>query len=111
MNNNEKRRIISDQGSLQHHLSQPPNQKKRNEEDDSLENADPNDSRADEKVIVNEQVGNKTVNAPSQTAVNSSEGISSDEETINQTTIHTSLSNKKGALTAPFLFGHYNMYY
>lgn len=41
--------------------------------DDSLAEASPYDSRSDEKVIVNEQLENKTVNTPSQTAVNSSE--------------------------------------
>jgi hypothetical protein len=84
MSNYENLHRHSEDANLYMHLSQPPNTKKRNEQDDdSLENANPNDSRADEKVIVNEQVGNKTVNAPSQTAVNTSEGISSDEETIN----------------------------
>jgi hypothetical protein len=63
--------------------SQPPDPTKRKEGgDDSLENASPSDSRADEKVIVNEQSGNKTVNAPSQTAVNTSENESSDEDTV-----------------------------
>lgn len=63
--------------------SQPPDPTKRREkEDDSLENANPSDSRADEKVIVNEQTSNKTVNAPSQTAVNTSENESSDDDTI-----------------------------
>lgn len=63
--------------------SQPPDPTKRREKgDDSLENANPNDSRADEKVIVNEQSSNKTVNAPSQTAVNTSENESSDDDTI-----------------------------
>jgi hypothetical protein len=50
--------------------------------EDSAEQISPTDNNADEKVIVNEQREHKTVNAPSQTAVNSSEGISSDEETI-----------------------------
>ena len=53
---------------------------KREGGDDALADTSPTDSRADEKVIVNEQVSNKTVNAPSQTAVNTSEGIGSDEE-------------------------------
>ncbi|MCU7549533.1 hypothetical protein OCK74_10430 [Chitinophagaceae bacterium LB-8] len=62
---------------------QPPDPtKKRERSEDSLENANPADSRADEKVIVNEQAGNKTVNAPSQTAVNTSENESSDEDTV-----------------------------
>jgi hypothetical protein len=51
--------------------------------DDSLADSSPTDSRSDEKVIVNEQRGNKTVNAPSQTAANTSEGSSYDEEIIN----------------------------
>jgi hypothetical protein len=50
--------------------------------EDSAEEISPTDESADEKVIVNEQREQKTVNAPSQTAVNSSEGISNDEETI-----------------------------
>jgi hypothetical protein len=63
--------------------SQPPDPTKRKEDgDDSLENANPSDSRADEKVIVNEQSGNKAVNAPSQTAVNTSENESSDDDTV-----------------------------
>ena len=50
--------------------------------DDSLAEASPTDPRDDEKVIVNEQREHKTVNTPSQTAANTSEGISSDEDTI-----------------------------
>jgi hypothetical protein len=50
--------------------------------EDSAEHISPTDGNADEKVIVNEQREHKTVNAPSQTAVNSSEGISNDEDTI-----------------------------
>ena len=50
--------------------------------EDSAADMSPTDSNADEKVIVNEQREHKTVNAPSQTAVNSSEGITNDEETI-----------------------------
>jgi hypothetical protein len=84
MNRNENRIFLAEEVTLQEYLSQPPDPKKRKEkEDDSLENANPDDSRADEKVIVNEQVSNKTVNAPSQTAVNASEEEGSDEETIN----------------------------
>ena len=48
--------------------------------DDSLVNSSPTDSRSDEKVVVNEQRGDKIVNEPSQTAVNTSEGNSNDEE-------------------------------
>lgn len=51
--------------------------------DDSLAETSPTDSRADEKVIVNEQRENKTVNAPSQTAANTSENVSNDEEIVN----------------------------
>jgi hypothetical protein len=50
--------------------------------DDSLAEASPYDSRDDEKVIVNEQRENKTVNRPSQTAANTSEEASSDEEVL-----------------------------
>ncbi len=57
---------------------------KHNGDDESLESSSPNDTRSDEKVIVNEQRGNKTVNEPSQTAPNTSEDISSDEEIVNQ---------------------------
>ena len=49
---------------------------------DSAEDMSPTDNNADEKVIVNEQREHKTVNTPSQTAVNTSEGISNDEDTI-----------------------------
>ena len=52
--------------------------------EDSLASSSPTDSRSDEKVIVNEQRANKTVNAPSQTAVNASEGNSFDDEIIDQ---------------------------
>ena len=50
--------------------------------DDSLVNSSPTDSRSDEKVVVNEQRASKTVNAPSQTAANTSEGSSYDDELI-----------------------------
>jgi len=50
--------------------------------DDSLANSSPTDSRSDEKVVVNEQRANKTVNAPSQTAAHTSEGSSYDDEII-----------------------------
>jgi hypothetical protein len=50
--------------------------------DDSLAEASPYDSRNDEKVIVNEQRENKTVNRPSQTAANLSELEGSDEEAL-----------------------------
>jgi hypothetical protein len=51
--------------------------------DDSLAESSPIDTRSDEKVIVNEQRANKTVNAPSQTAANTSEASSNDEEIVN----------------------------
>jgi hypothetical protein len=51
--------------------------------DDSLVDSSPTDSRSDEKVVVNEQRANKTVNAPSQTAAHTSEGSSYDDEIIN----------------------------
>lgn len=52
-------------------------------DDDSLVNSSPADSRSDEKVIVNEQRANKIVNAPSQTAANTSEEAGYDEEIVN----------------------------
>lgn len=50
--------------------------------DDAITNSNPNDNRLDEKVIVNEQRSNKTVNAPSQTAANTSEDNATDDELI-----------------------------
>lgn len=50
--------------------------------EDSVENMSPTDSRADEKVIVNEQRESKAVNIPSQTAVNLSEQTGNDDEVI-----------------------------
>ncbi|MGV3656828.1 MAG: hypothetical protein ACO1NX_02705 [Chitinophagaceae bacterium] len=61
---------------------QPDTTPRREGGDDSLENASPTDSRADEKVIVNQERENKVVNIPSQTAVNTSEQAGSDEEAI-----------------------------
>ena len=52
--------------------------------DDALAGSSPNDIKSDEKVIVNEQRSNKTVNAPSQTAANSSEESSVDDEIIDK---------------------------
>ena len=52
--------------------------------DDALAESSPTDNRSDEKVIVNEQRANKTVNAPSQTAAHTSEGESFDDEIIDQ---------------------------
>ena len=65
-----------------------PNQPRQSENlekeggDDSLNDSSPTDSRSDEKVVVNEQRANKTVNAPSQTAANTSEGTGNDEEIL-----------------------------
>lgn len=53
----------------------------RDKDKDAL-NTSPSDIRADDKVIVNEQRSNKTVNAPSQTAVNTSEENGNDEEIV-----------------------------
>jgi len=50
--------------------------------DDALESSSPADYNSDEKVIVNEQRANKTVNAPSQTAAHPSEAESTDEDII-----------------------------
>jgi hypothetical protein len=50
--------------------------------DDSLAEASPYDSRDDEKVIVNTQRENKTVNIPSQTAAHTSEDESSDDDVL-----------------------------
>ena len=69
------------------HRNDPPKTRKGQQDangreggDDSLVNSSPTDSRSDEKVVVNEQRGNKIVNEPSQTAANTSEGNSNDEE-------------------------------
>lgn len=52
--------------------------------DEALANSSlPNDARADEKVIVNEQREDKIVNTPSQTAAHN-EHMASDDEIINQ---------------------------
>jgi hypothetical protein len=63
--------------------SQPDMTPRREGGDDSLAESSPIDTRSDEKVIVNEQRANKTVNAPSQTAANTSEASSNDEEIVN----------------------------
>jgi hypothetical protein len=59
-----------------------PDTNEREGRDDSLLNSSPTDSRSDEKVVVNEQRANKIVNGPSQTAVNTSEASSYDEEIL-----------------------------
>lgn len=51
--------------------------------DEALEYSSPVDHNSDEKVIVNEQRANKTVNTPSQTAAHPSEAEGADEEIIN----------------------------
>jgi hypothetical protein len=51
--------------------------------DEALTESSPTDSRLDEKVIVNEQRSDKIVNAPSQTAANTSENAGNDEEIVN----------------------------
>ena len=62
--------------------TQPDMTPRREGGDDALAESSPTDDRSDEKVIVNEQRENKIVNAPSQTAVNASEGSSNDEEIL-----------------------------
>jgi len=72
------------------HWSIPPKTKDREEPnaggreggDNSLANSSPTDSRSDEKVVVNEQRSDKIVNGPSQTAANTSEGSSYDDEIL-----------------------------
>jgi len=75
--------------SNKQHWNAPPKTKQeesgangREGGDDSLVNSSPTDSRSDEKVVVNEQRGDKIVNGPSQTAANTSEGNSYDEEIV-----------------------------
>ena len=63
--------------------------------DDALADSDPNDSKLDEKVIVNEQRSNKTVNAPSQTAANTSEDNATDEELIDDEASEENRKDKK----------------
>ena len=56
----------------------PPDMTPRREGgDDALAETDPMDSRADEKIIVNEQRQHKEVNTPSQTESHNSEQESS----------------------------------
>ena len=71
------------------HWNVPPKTKREGSDangreggDDSLLNSSPTDSRSDEKVVVNEQRSDKIVNGPSQTAVNTSEGSSNDDEIL-----------------------------
>jgi hypothetical protein len=69
-------------GQRDNYSSLPDQTPRREGGDDALAESSPADPTSDEKVIVNEQRGNKTVNAPSQTAANTSEGSGSDEEII-----------------------------
>lgn len=64
--------------------SQPEASRERDGGDDALADSSPTDIHSDEKVIVNAQRENKTVNAPSQTAANTSEGNSYDDDIIDQ---------------------------
>ena len=82
MRNDIDPRNTQDRNSAQPMFSGADQTPRREGGDDSLAETNPTDSRADEKVIVNEQVSNKTVNAPSQTAVNTSEGADTVDETI-----------------------------
>jgi len=75
--------------SINKHWKAPPKNKRKESDangreggDDSLVNSSPTDSRSDEKVVVNEQRSDKIVNGPSQTAANTSEGNSYDDEII-----------------------------
>jgi len=83
MKNNSGPKDLQDRNFERPSTYDMPDQTPRREGgEDSAEHISPTDDNADEKVIVNEQREHKTVNAPSQTAVNSSEVISSDEDTI-----------------------------
>jgi len=71
------------------HWNAPPKTKREESDanereggDGSLVNSSPVDSRSDEKVVVNEQRADKIVNGPSQTAANTSEGSSYDDEIL-----------------------------
>ena len=67
------------------YTNMPDQTPRREGGDDALaERSAPDDARADEKVIVNEQRENKIVNRPSQTAANGSERFASDEEIVNE---------------------------
>jgi hypothetical protein len=62
---------------------QPNRLTEREGGDDALEYSSPADTNSDEKVIVNEQRSNKTVNTPSQTSAHSSELEATDEDILN----------------------------
>lgn len=50
--------------------------------DDALINSSPDDSRSDEKVVVNEQRAGKIVNGPSQSAVNTNDGNNNGDDLL-----------------------------
>lgn len=78
----EKRLKDLDSNNLENNFY-PDQTSRREGGEDSVEQMSPTDNNADEKVIVNQQRENKTVNEPSQTAANTSEGISNDEDIVN----------------------------
>jgi hypothetical protein len=62
---------------------EPPDTTPRREGgEDALAETSPHDSRADEKIIVNEQREDKIVNVPSQTGAHTSELEANDEDVI-----------------------------
>jgi hypothetical protein len=65
----------------QHGYDKPETESVRDGGDDAL-TSDPNDSRLDEKVIVNEQRSEKITNVPAQSGVNSSEVSGNDDEIL-----------------------------
>lgn len=67
-------------GSEQGYENAPDLTPRREGGDDALAETNAEDYRADEKVIVNSQRENKTVNTPSQTAPHTSELEGSDED-------------------------------
>jgi hypothetical protein len=77
-NNNDPRNKEKNKQGYENPADQTP---RREGGDDSLAESSPQDTRADEKVIVNEQRENKIVNAPSQTAAHVSKG--NDEDIVN----------------------------
>ena len=81
-NNNTPRSSPDTKPGQPSYESQPDMTPRREGGDDTIAESLPTDSRLDEKVIVNEQRGNKTVNAPSQTAANTSESNNHDEEIL-----------------------------
>lgn len=73
-----------DQPGQPTYASQPDITPRKEGGDDALTQSSPSDPDSDEKVIVNEQRANKTVNAPSQTAANTSEANSYDDEIVDR---------------------------